>query len=123
VAIAKGKAFAPHIKKDGSSEVIIDLSDFESVLPDIRIGMEDAVNKSYGTANSLSNLPVSVAAKTGSAQTSGNTKTNALFIGYSPAKNPKIAILVLIEDAREGSLNAVPIARDVFEWYYVNRLQ
>lgn len=123
VAIAEGKAFAPHIKKDDSSEVIIDLSDFESVLPYIRTGMEDAVNKSYGTANSLSNLPVSVAAKTGSAQTSGNTKTNALFIGYSPAEDPKIAILVLIEDAREGSLNAIPIARDVFGWYYENRLK
>jgi len=28
----------------------------------------------------------------------------------------------LVENAREGSLNAVPVAKDVLEWYYWNRL-
>ena len=85
--------------------------------------MEDAVSKDYGTAKLLRDIPVESAAKTGSAQTADNTKTNALFVGYAPAGDPKIAVLVLIEDAREGSLNAVPIARDVLEWYYENRLK
>jgi len=34
----------------------------------------------------------------------------------------QIAILVLVENAREGGLNAVPVAKDVLEWYYYNRL-
>ena len=33
------------------------------------------------------------------------------------------AILILVERAKEGSLNAVPIAKDVFNWYYENRLK
>jgi len=122
IAIAEGRAFKPHIAKTVDSEVIVDITDLSDELPEVREGMEDAVRRDYGTASLLGEIPIDIAAKTGSAQTSGNTKTNALFVGYAPADNPEIAILVLIEDAREGSLNAVPIARDVFGWYYENRI-
>jgi len=44
-------------------------------------------------------------------------------VGYAPIENPQIAILVLVEDAREGSLNAVPVAKDVLRWYYENRVR
>jgi penicillin-binding protein 2 len=64
-----------------------------------------------------------VCAKTGSAQVKNNAQENALFIGYAPCDNPKIAILILIENSKEGSLNAVPVARDVFNWYYINRFK
>lgn len=117
-----GKVFEPHIAESREVKVIFDLSELEPYLKEVRKGMEDAVSKSYGTARLLSDLPVKVAAKTGSAQTSNNTKTNALFVGYSPREHPQIAILVLIENAREGSLNAVPIAKDVLGWYYKNRM-
>ena len=51
-----------------------------------------------------------------------NKKVNALFAGYAPAAHPTIAFLVLMEDAREGSLNAIPVAKDVLRWYYENRI-
>ena len=95
----------------------------ETVLKEVRLGMEDGVNKSYGTSHILSTLPLRTAAKTGSAQIALNTKTNALFVGYAPTDNPSLAILVLVEDAREGSMNTIPIAKDVFQWYYENRLR
>ena len=110
------------ITKEARPEVIRDLTYLNGEIKEAQKGMEDAVNKWYGTAYSLSDLSFSVAAKTGSAQVSNNTKTNAFFIGYAPAENSKIAILVLIENAREGSLNAVPVGRDVLDWYYWNRL-
>ena len=62
-----------------------------------------------------------IAAKTGTAQV-GDGKTNALFIGYGPFEEPEIALLIIIEDAREGSLNATPVARDTFLWYYEHRM-
>lgn len=117
-----GKAYVPHINKTKSPEILIDASEWESALSEVRKGMVDTVHESYGTAYTLHDIPMSIAAKTGSAQIAGNTKTNAIFVGYAPALNPQIAILVLIEDAREGSLNAVPIAHDVFQWYSENRL-
>ena len=102
-------------------ELLKDFSYLNEEIKEAQKGMEDAINKWYGTAYSLANLSESVAAKTGSAQVSNNTKTNAFFVGYAPAENPQIAILVLIENAREGSLN-VPIGKDVLDWYYWNRI-
>src|SRR3989344_1514835 len=111
---------APLFTKD--PEVRRDFSDLGDYLKEVQEGMKDAVSKWYGTAYLLADLPVSVAAKTGSAQVANNTRTNAFFVGYAPSENPEIAILVLIENAREGSLNAVPVAKDVLNWYYWNRM-
>jgi len=122
-AIANGgPVYVPHIKQ-GDPKQLLNLSDLSAQFTEVRRGMEDAVVKSYGTANALSSLPIKVAAKTGSAQIENNAKTNALFIGYEPAQDPQIEVLVLVEDAKEGSLNAVPIAKDVMEWYYKNRIK
>lgn len=122
-AIANGgKIFRPHFLKESAPEIIKDYSDWQKEIKEVQIGMEDAVQKYYGTANLLSSLPFKTAAKTGSAQFANNTKTNAFIVSYAPIENPEITILVLIENAREGSLNAVPIAKDVLEWYYFNRL-
>lgn len=111
-----------NIIQENQPEILIDNSDLKEHLKEVQKGMEDAVGKWYGTAYSLNELPFRVAGKTGSAQVANNTKTNAFFVGYAPADNPQIAILVLVENAREGSLNAVPVAKDVLEWYYWNRL-
>jgi len=63
-----------------------------------------------------------VAAKTGTAQIEENTKLNAFFVGYAPAEHPRLALLILVENAVQGSLNTVPVARDVFLWYYNHRI-
>jgi cell division protein FtsI/penicillin-binding protein 2 len=118
-----GPVYTPHLFLDAPQKTLFDLSDLAPELKEVRRGMEDAVREPYGTAHLLADLPFRVAAKTGSAQTAGNTKINALFVGYAPAADPRIAVLVLIEDAREGSLNAVPIAKDVLSWYYEHRLK
>ncbi|MBI2025016.1 MAG: hypothetical protein HYT03_02955 [Candidatus Harrisonbacteria bacterium] len=116
-----GKIYRPFLIKDKNSVTLFDYSDWEE-LKEVQEGMIDTVRKYYGTANYLSGLPFPAAGKTGSAQVANNTRTNAFFVGYAPAEKPEIAILVLIENAREGSLNAVPIANDVLEWYYYKRL-
>lgn len=117
-----GPVYTPHIKQSDPKK-LMDLSDLAPQFTEVRHGMEDAVTKSYGTAHALSTLPMKIAAKTGSAQIENNTKTNALFIGYAPIEKPEIEVFVLVEDAKEGSLNAVPIAKDVMEWYYENRIK
>lgn len=105
----------PTVLRDLSSEI-------GPALKEVQRGMRDAVVKDYGTAYLLHDLPIAVAAKTGSAQVSNNTKTNAFFVGYAPYENPQIVVLILVENAREGSLNVVPVARDIFLWYYNNRI-
>ncbi len=95
---------------------------FSKWLPDVQKGMIDGVQKPYGTSYMLHDLPISAAAKTGSAQVKDNKETNAFFVGYAPAENPQIALLVLVENAVDGTLNAVPVANQVLAWYYKNRM-
>ncbi len=111
------------IIKETNPEVLRNYPELAGYIQEIKKGMVDTVSKDYGTAHLLNGLPFKIAAKTGSAQIQGNTKINASFVGYAPADNPEIAILVLVENAREGSLNAVPVAKDVLEWYYYNRIK
>jgi len=122
-AIANGgKLYEPHIKiKD--PKVNHDLSQYLPAIQEVQKGMREAVTSKLGTANSLSDLSFPTAAKTGSAQIQNNTKENAFFVGYAPLDNPQIAILILVEHAKEGSLNAVPVGKDVLRWYYENRIK
>lgn len=109
---------------ENQPQIANDLSkDFADYLGEVKKGMIDTVAKPYGTAYLLSDLPVKVAAKTGTAQIKQNTKINAFFAGFAPADNPQIAVLVLIEEAKEGSSNALPVAKEVLKWYYENRLK
>jgi penicillin-binding protein 2 len=117
-----GIAYKPHMLLDTASTELFDLSSFAPEFAQVQQGMDDGVSKPYGTSYDLHTLPFSVAAKTGSAQTNGNTRVNAIFIGYAPATNPQIEVMVLIENGYESILNAVPIAKDVLSWYYQNRI-
>ncbi|MDP3052813.1 MAG: penicillin-binding transpeptidase domain-containing protein [bacterium] len=121
-AIANGgKIYQPRIAQT-ESKTIEDLSYLKADFSEVEKGMIDATQKPYGTAYLLNDLPFVTAAKTGTAQINFNTKVNALFVGYGPVPDPQVAIMVLVENAREGSLNVVPIAKDVFRWYYENRI-
>lgn len=118
----QGVIFKPHLNKDETPEILSDLTSLSSEIKEVQQGMRDAVSKPYGTAHMLADLRFASAGKTGSAQIQNNTKTNAFFVGYMPADNPELALLILVEDAKEGSLNAVPVAHDVFSWYYEHRI-
>lgn len=123
-AIANGgKIYRPFLKKNSTPFVLADISELLPEIQEVQKGMRLAVQSPRGTAHLLSDLPFSVGAKTGSAQIEGNKAENAFFVGYAPFEDPKIAVLVLVERAREGSLNALPIAKDVLRWYYEHRLK
>ena len=84
----------------------------------VREGLRDAVTE--GTVYLLKDLPIKVAGKTGTAQVYSNLnkKTNAWFTGFAPYEDPQIALAIVIESAGEGSTAAVPVAKEVFQWYY-----
>ncbi len=79
-------------------------------------GMRAVVTK--GTASSgLSDYPVSVAAKTGTIQSSGTTMNNAVFVCYAPASNPEIAISIVVEKGGSGSA-LTEICCDLLDAYF-----
>ncbi len=84
----------------------------------VREGLRDAVTE--GSVYLLKDLPIKVAGKTGTAQifSNLNKKTNAWFTGFAPYEDPQIALAIVIEEAGEGSIAAVPVAKEVFQWYY-----
>jgi penicillin-binding protein 2 len=47
---------------------------------------------------------------------------NALFIGYAPFEQPKIAIAVMMENAGGGGSNAAPLAREIMDHYLLDIL-
>ncbi|MFA5052534.1 MAG: penicillin-binding transpeptidase domain-containing protein [Parcubacteria group bacterium] len=122
-----GTLWKPNLVFGANPEKLADLSYLKDELSQVAEGMRDAVQKSYGTAAMLNSLPFETYGKTGSAQVQNKAKTNAFFVGCGPmpleSENyAPICLLVLVENAKEGSLNAVPVAYDVFRWYYDNRI-
>lgn len=72
-----------------------------------------------GTGSNAKINGVRVAGKTGTAQTGNDLPNIAWFVSFAPAKNPKVAVAVVIEDAGveevSGNALAAPIARKVME--------
>jgi penicillin-binding protein 2 len=122
-----GKIYRPHIvgKILSSDDKTIASIKEESVKEDfidngyidiVREGMRDTIL--YGSAKSLQSVPVAVAGKTGTAQWSTKYAPHAWFTGFAPYDNPDLVITILIEEGKEGSTVAVPIAKEFLQWYY-----
>ena len=82
----------------------------------VRQGMRQTIT--LGSARSLSALPVSVAGKTGTAQWGTDKVPHAWFTSFAPYENPELVLTILIEEGEEGSVTAVPIAREFYNWYF-----
>jgi penicillin-binding protein A len=88
---------------------------------ELTTAMEGVVSEGTGTNAAISG--VSVAGKTGTAETPGNEacgggeeENQAWFIGFAPAEDPKIAIAASVECTEQfGNDVAAPIFRDVAE--------
>ncbi len=88
----------------------------EQIVSIVAQGMREAVIS--GSAQLLYSLPVKVAGKTGTAQAPNNPVPHGWFTGFAPYENPEIVITILIENGGEGSAVAVPVAKQVLQWYF-----
>lgn len=98
----------------------------------IKRGMQMTMQSPRGTGYSIGkNAPYTIAGKTGTVQKisrKGNVSSDpknlplhlrhqALFIGYAPVEDPKIALIVIVEHGGYGSSTAGPIARKMMDAY------
>ncbi len=96
-----------------------------------------AVMQPGGTAAQAgSGAPYAFAGKTGTAQVVGmkqgekydesrlqeRHRDHALFIGFAPADQPRIALAVLAENGGHGGSTAAPIARKVLDYYLLGKV-
>lgn len=71
-------------------------------------GMRELTTGDGSLAYVFQDLPFEVGAKTGSAQVSAATNSNAVFVCYAPYDDPEIAISLVVEHGGSGSVLASP---------------
>ena len=95
----------------------------EETLATVREGLASAVEQPYGTGYRTVRLDgVSIAGKSGTAETSPGKADHAWFAGYVPADKPRYAFAVVLEHGGSGSRAAGPVAREVVRFMVDNRL-
>ncbi len=102
----------------------------------VQDAMESVVNDVGGTAWRSRLEKVRFSGKTGTAQVVRlrdddeeevkdedipyQYRDHALFVSYAPAKNPQIAIAVVVEHGSHGSSVAAPVAKAMYDAYFQN---
>lgn len=124
----EGKLYQPHILDTMSQDGVEQHAEPRLIregmvgpyaLEQVHRGMRQTVTT--GTAHLLNTLSITAAAKTGTAQ-AGSGMPHAWVTVFAPAEDPEIAIVVMVEHAGEGATIAVPITRDILDWYVANRV-
>jgi len=93
------------------SQVSISKQNMETV----RQGMRACVVS--GSCQLLKTLGFTSGGKTGTAQWSSIKNPQAWFTAFAPFDQPKIAITILVEEGKEGSTAAMPIANEFLRWW------
>jgi len=86
----------------------------------VREGMRQAVtgqSSPQASAVILNSLPVSVAAKTGTAELGGSSYNNWITV-FAPYDDPQIVLTLMIENVKGVQAAVLPVARSVLEWYF-----
>lgn len=124
-----GRQMAPYLvatERTASLDVVSRTQPTElrqSVSPETAEVLTDLMTSvvAEGTGQQAQISGVTVAGKTGSAQTGDGQSPHAWFIGFAPAEDPQVAIAVVVEhggvdgDAASGGTTAAPIARQVLQ--------
>jgi penicillin-binding protein 2 len=121
----RGYYFTPHIVKSVGTagnidplfttkhKISIDSVNFEEII----LGMDAAVNGGEGKTAGIAALKdIIVCGKTGTAQ-NPHGKEHSVFVAFAPKDDPKIAIMVFVENAGFGATFAAPIASLMIEKY------
>ena len=117
-----------------------DLEPVEGISPaayaEVIQAMQDVVHGPRGTARRQgAQIPFLMAGKTGTAQVKSiaqgarydknvekKYRDHSLFVAFAPVDKPRIAIAVVVEHGGSGSKVAAPIAREIVDYYLVDRL-
>ena len=135
-----GMKITPSIIKNPIKKEFEIMKKYSNEIKIIQKAMFKVVNEKKGTANRSQSKNFSFSGKTGTSQVKKITlleresenfrksevewknRDHALFVGYMPTDKPKYAISVIIEHGGSGASVAAPIAKDVFEFIYNNKI-
>jgi penicillin-binding protein 2 len=83
----------------------------------LRRVMTDVVHGEHGTGRASRVVGLRSAGKTGTSQ-NPHGEDHAWFVSYAPAKDPEIAVAILVENSGHGGAIAAPIARSFYSEYF-----
>ena len=115
----KKRLLKPHMTTFGDAGgEVLELS--EADMRVVHEGMLMAA-ETGGTAQGLVGVKTVFAAKTGTAEFGKKDRIHSWFLGYAPADNPRLAVLVFLESGpRSNTVGATAAARKIVDWmeYY-----
>ncbi len=101
------------------------------IVREIDVGMTAVLNEPGGTAHKHRLNYVNIAGKTGTAQVRGfgrqrlvngevtlRHRDHSWFVGYGPAEDPRIVVVVFVEHGGSGSRVAAPVAMKILDRYF-----
>jgi len=74
-------------------------------------------NSPQASAVLLNTLPVSAAAKTGTAQIGRDYYHNWITV-FAPYDDPQIVLTIMIENVKGFQVAVLPVAKAILEWYF-----
>jgi len=116
--VNNGKFIVPHLLK---KELVVS-KQIEGVAVEnydiVKRGMRQCVVS--GSCARFRNLPFTVAAKTGTAQTISKADIYDNWVAaFAPYENPEIVLVVLLEDVQGVRVAAQTVAEQILYWYFV----
>ena len=90
----------------------------QETLDTVRLGMEAVVRDAAGTGHRAFHPLVSIAGKTGTAQTHRPGQPHGWFVGFCPVDKPRVAMAIVAEHGGSGGDLPAEIARAICD--YVN---
>jgi len=114
--IIEGQPADNKVVKEFLPEIIRNTGFSEENLKIVLQGMRDGVI--YGSSTILADLPVSSAAKTGTAQTPKANRYYNWVTVIAPYDDPQIVLTVMLEDVPGVRAAALPVAHEVLKWYF-----
>ena len=94
----------------------------EATAATVKSLMVDVVNRRGGTGTAAAIPGITVAGKTGTAQTTDDVAPHAWFVAFAPAEAPRYAVAVIVENGGSagseatGGRVAAPIARQMLQF-------
>ena len=116
-----GYYISPHLNKNDSMLSHRHELDIEQEYFDIlKVGMHRVMV--YGTGRHYAVDSLHMAGKTGTVQ-NPHGRDHAIFIGFAPVEDPKIAVAVVVENAGFGATWACPVASMMIEQYLTGEVK
>lgn len=85
----------------------------------LKKGMEQVVKDSFSWL--FGGVEYTLAAKSGSAQYGTEGYEHSLYASFSPADNPEIAVVAVVEGGPQRNTTAAEVTKQIYDYYYRNK--